>query len=772
MADDTVQIIKNARVDATSLSEFMYYPATVTVNRRLAPPIHTLEYYLQYLEGLEKVYTQQTGVVNVNGVQVKAITQAVIDALNSAAIDNNTQVDTLITATPQGVGMVARTQAQVNAETVSLLDFGAPYSTDSTTHLQKAIDYLSANGGGVLDIPYHTGTLVISGLVVLKANIVINCAKNLIVDCRGYAGTKQFVLLGTTDAERVLTVNKTTGDTSIKTSPNHGYKVGDDVLIVSQRECAHADAGKLWQLGETTANVTSPFFAEPLVVESIANYSTFVSTSALIFPDYNINNSSETSPTARTASTVMRVNYAKSLEWHGGKFLKNTGSLFDLTWTKDCVISIDVQRGYGTGQEVTNTFGLNNKIAVKVTRPANWVLEADHSSYNSVKDVSSWYTTVLLDEENGSQGLDQTYTLYCGILPTYKVRHINSHEDAMTTHGCVYGGDINVYAVNPKKAGIRNRARFVKVNIFASNAYWGMYNSSWGVLDCQFDVHLVNCTRNGVVFLSTGVTSTAPAGKNVRLSGIIYISPKSTSAAIDIRDNEDTASYYSDCKISLVNLNIRSYDRAIKAGMGMNGITLDNVNIEHYGTQPPIWFMGSAGHKIGSLDVDIKVGDARNNYAIYGEVLTTDATLYKQYGAHAYAIDYKSCKVTNGQLMNNDIRLIANKMEFNGDSSGNDGQYLKNSNSVPLTIIDLKTGIIGQNRLIIDKTVPIGMVLRFYLTSADVNTVLGLYVTDIDVQNLVFFDGVNDLGGRNISASTAKYFNIQRVSETVINVYK
>lgn len=46
MANSIVQTIKDAEIDARSLSEFIYKPADFTVARRLAPPIHTLEYYL------------------------------------------------------------------------------------------------------------------------------------------------------------------------------------------------------------------------------------------------------------------------------------------------------------------------------------------------------------------------------------------------------------------------------------------------------------------------------------------------------------------------------------------------------------------------------------------------------------------------------------------------------------------------------------------------------------------------------------------------------
>lgn len=86
MADDIVQIIENARVDATSLSEFIYYPANIMVQRRLAPSIHTLNYYLDYLHGLELIYSQPTGTVTVNGEEVKTVRQAINDSVDSVLI--------------------------------------------------------------------------------------------------------------------------------------------------------------------------------------------------------------------------------------------------------------------------------------------------------------------------------------------------------------------------------------------------------------------------------------------------------------------------------------------------------------------------------------------------------------------------------------------------------------------------------------------------------------------------------------------------------------
>lgn len=102
--DDIVQVISDAREDAVSLSQFMYYPATVTVNRRLAPPIHTLNYYLQYLEGLEKIYSQPTGTVTVNGEEVKTVRQAINDSVDSVLIgEYQTQLEGRVEANELGI---------------------------------------------------------------------------------------------------------------------------------------------------------------------------------------------------------------------------------------------------------------------------------------------------------------------------------------------------------------------------------------------------------------------------------------------------------------------------------------------------------------------------------------------------------------------------------------------------------------------------------------------------------------------------------------------
>lgn len=81
----TLQELRDASEDALTLKDFMYKPSNVLISRRLAPDIQSLQYYLDFLHGLELVYSQQSGTVVVNGVATKTVTQAVQDAINSNA---------------------------------------------------------------------------------------------------------------------------------------------------------------------------------------------------------------------------------------------------------------------------------------------------------------------------------------------------------------------------------------------------------------------------------------------------------------------------------------------------------------------------------------------------------------------------------------------------------------------------------------------------------------------------------------------------------------
>lgn len=202
MADDVLKIFAEGRVDAQSLSGFMEQPSDALVPRRLAPPINTLNYFLDYLRALELVYSQQTGVVNVNGVQVKAITQAVKDALNSAAIDNNTQVDTLITVTPKDIGQVAQNLAQVVSERASVKKWGViGGGVDGySARFQAAVDAQAA-GDKLLYLPKDTYAL--SG-IDLKGVTLIGDDATIISD--GNTSNRYIFTDSTTDTVKLKNI--------------------------------------------------------------------------------------------------------------------------------------------------------------------------------------------------------------------------------------------------------------------------------------------------------------------------------------------------------------------------------------------------------------------------------------------------------------------------------------------------------------------------------------------------------------------------------------
>ena len=110
--NDIVQTIAEARVDARSLSEFVFKPAGFKVARRLAPPIDTLQFYIDRFDAtVESITNNAINTVN--------------DAINNTAVEGGVLADTFVTATARNSAMVARSQRAKNAEQVSVKDYGA-----------------------------------------------------------------------------------------------------------------------------------------------------------------------------------------------------------------------------------------------------------------------------------------------------------------------------------------------------------------------------------------------------------------------------------------------------------------------------------------------------------------------------------------------------------------------------------------------------------------------------------------------------------------------
>ena len=102
VADDILQVFREGRVDAKTLSDFMSKKASETIDRRLAPSIRPFQYYLDYWDTVPTI---------------------VNDAINNTAVEGGVLADTFVTATANGVDTIARTQRDVNSDTKSIKDF-------------------------------------------------------------------------------------------------------------------------------------------------------------------------------------------------------------------------------------------------------------------------------------------------------------------------------------------------------------------------------------------------------------------------------------------------------------------------------------------------------------------------------------------------------------------------------------------------------------------------------------------------------------------------
>lgn len=212
----TVQDLVDGRLDVKGIASFYNGAAGVKVPRRLAGDIETLEFYLEYFRGLQAVYEQESGLVDVNGVKVKPVKQALTDALDAAVVGGGGLADTAVAATAKHTGSVARTLAAKLAESISFEDFGADPSgnTDSTLAFRKTIavavllkKQIIQNGGSFLVNNFDlsitggfkaaikiTGSLKIAGKFVIKAtsatvtDTIFACddsAQNIDVDISG-----------------------------------------------------------------------------------------------------------------------------------------------------------------------------------------------------------------------------------------------------------------------------------------------------------------------------------------------------------------------------------------------------------------------------------------------------------------------------------------------------------------------------------------------------------------------------------------------------------
>lgn len=124
---------------------------------------------------------QTTDVLDSLGVSQEEINTDIRNELDALPFEDGVLADTFVTATANGTGAVARTQQEVNADSVSAKGFGAKGNgvTDDTKAIQKAIDHVASLGGGTVTVP--------DGTYMIKADNPDSSASHYLHDEGGIA---------------------------------------------------------------------------------------------------------------------------------------------------------------------------------------------------------------------------------------------------------------------------------------------------------------------------------------------------------------------------------------------------------------------------------------------------------------------------------------------------------------------------------------------------------------------------------------------------------
>ncbi|MBV7482540.1 hypothetical protein [Bordetella sp. BOR01] len=400
-------------------------------------------------------------------------------------------------STPESDGAVRDARAvSVSTEIPCLTDFWLPEDNENyAPAFNRAADFSRANQIGIL---VDTSCGVYQPVNISGAKF--RCASGVIIRATGLNGSVLFRDNGTAEAELPIAAGVTSGDTAISTLTPHELIPGDWVLLTSQRSCAHADAGKDWQLGTVTDPESDyPYFAEPLQVMTVESTTTFTVT-PIIFPDYRTDNTQETYSGPRTHSTIRKINFTTGTQFIGGRIVApaRASRMFDFLWSYMPIVDCEFDLADAPGQAVYSKYTYGAKCKAVIGRPFNWTMVLSHAQYNSVRDVSSWYGDYDIEERYGSQGYDQTYDDICAIHPRVRVKAYEPVESGCTTHGNTYGITIDAMVIGHKRQAVSNRARFANIRVTSigeagNNNADAISLGEWGQQNLRLVLDVKNC---------------------------------------------------------------------------------------------------------------------------------------------------------------------------------------------------------------------------------------------------------------------------------------
>lgn len=482
------------------------------------------------------------------------------------------------------------------ADIINVKDFGAKGDgvTDDTEAIQAALDT-----GKSIYIP--NGTYKISQtLNVYDGQVIYGDGVTSIIE--GNSLIYAFSTVELPDNEQYPLLDNVTRFDN-KLSSNIPVNVGDEILIVSQRNALSRDAGKDWQLGVPTSGIHATYYAEVLKVLK-KDGSDIEFHPPLVFPDYRTDNSQETNEYARTEATVERINFNKGIEIYDLK-IKNSGIRF--VKSSECSVrNIIFDKGVHSGYAIL--FDRCYKCRVENCHtyhdPLLWLDEGSHHlvsgskywEWNSYVVASSWYCSVEgCSDWNGMQGYDVSNFAYKypSVFTNFKnCKSFNNFLNGLTIHPGQFGTSILNCSFENCLTGVLVRSPYSHVSscyIYTSgNAVYGSSSPS-GEINRGIDIQLgffnhSTIVGNKICATGTGISFdffSRTIGGGYRDASIAVIGNHFDSCERGIYINSDTSAS-SDLgtqdpfNISIVGNVFTNSPDAISVGAYANNIFIDS----------------------------------------------------------------------------------------------------------------------------------------------------------------------------------------------------
>lgn len=351
--------------------------------------------------------------------------------------------------------------------------------TDDSAAIQAAIDAANLVNGGRVVSPYAKYKL--NTPLQGYSNITLELDDSTL-DFSDAVGTTYAIHgTGSYGTEYNIAANRTRGDKSFTTTVAHDFVPGDIVLIRSQRNCISSDAGDDWRLGYGTPSIQDSYFAEYLTVATVPTSTTFTTINRLIFPDYRIDDSLETSAYARARTTVKKVNFLENFIVRNGTILHGEdikGGVYLNIAKESYVRSVSFDMGDWRGAATTFNRSLYCEgYDLKAKTSAVGAIDAlTDIGYNHFKAINSSHTGFKkCTDENGAQSFDLTYSSDGDSFVGCYIKDFTAinPQQALTTHPGGYQCKLNdIDIINPAKnaLGIRSRKSIVNnVKIIGAN---------------------------------------------------------------------------------------------------------------------------------------------------------------------------------------------------------------------------------------------------------------------------------------------------------------